>query len=276
MNVKRNTLLAIVALSAFAAPSFADVIRENGSLETYIEVNTAPEVTAHFDLGVPANGIGVRSAGDAYENITNFTGSGATNGGAASISGVLTTKYLADDLNVGASNVGYSVTRQDWCVANFAATAVTARMRTRWHMDNGSNAPGSYISGFSFTATAIPSGVTCYNYDNVTQIFAIPAAKIWMGITFDNSGAAGTTAAQLNNLGMGLFDPPINGTSADEDFLTSAASVGNVNNPAGATRISPFAGNPAADYGWRISPEPSSLALLGLGVIGLIRRRKTR
>jgi hypothetical protein len=98
-----------------------------------------------------------------------------------------------------------------------------------------------------------------------------------MGLTFDNnSGATGATATQLNNLGMGLFDPPTIGTSADAMFQTTAAGDFAVNNPAGS--LFNFNGNPPANafFGMSVVPEPATMTLAGLGIAGLIifRRRK--
>ena len=147
-------------------------------------------------------------------------------------------------------------------------------MRVRFHQDDIGAGPGTYTTGFSFTATAIPVGVSCFFFDNVNPFMTIPAnGRLWAGITFDNSGAAGATAALYNNLGMGLFDPPTQGTSLDKDFLTTAASVGNVQNPVGSVRTSPYA--PLnANHGWRLVPEPSSISLLAVGALALIRRRR--
>jgi len=262
--MNRLTLSAIVlSLMGLATPAMADIIIDAG----------APTVTRHFEFGTSATG-SPRVAGDPYSNIANFSGSGVANGGAATVSGLLTTRYLADDLNPGLAYAGVGITRFDWCVANFNATATTARMRVRFHQDDIAAGPGTYMTGFSFTATAIAAGVTCFNFDNVTPFMTIPASgRLWAGITFDNSGAGGATAALYNNLGMGLFDPPTEGSSLDKDFLTTAASVGNVQNPVGSVRTSPYA--PLnANHGWRLVPEPSSISLLVIGALALIRRRR--
>lgn len=258
-------ILKVMALPllCLSAPSMADIIIEAG----------VPTMTRHFEFGVPTTG-SPRAAGDPYSNIDTFSGSGVANGGAATVSGLLTTRYLADDLNPGVAYAGVGITRFDWCVANFNATATAARMRVRFHMDDIAAGPGTYMTGFSFTATSIPVGVSCFNFDNVVPFMTIPASgRLWAGITFDNSGASGATAARYNNLGMGLFDPPTEGSSLDKDFLTTAASIGNVQNPVGSVRNSPYA--PLnANHGWRLVPEPSSMSLLAVGALALIRRRR--
>ncbi|GMU35331.1 MAG: PEP-CTERM sorting domain-containing protein [Planctomycetia bacterium] len=253
----------VLSLLAVSAPAMADLIIDAGE----------PTMTRHFEFGATSTG-SPRAAGDPYSNIDTFSGSGVANGGAATVSGLLTTRYLADDLNPGLAYAGVGITRFDWCVANFNASATTARMRVRFHQDDIGAGPGTYTTGFSFTATAIPVGVSCFFFDNVNPFMTIPAnGRLWAGITFDNSGAAGATAALYNNLGMGLFDPPTQGTSLDKDFLTTAASVGNVQNPVGSVRTSPYA--PLnANHGWRLVPEPSSISLLAVGALALIRRRR--
>lgn len=255
--------LALLGLVCLATPAVADVVM----------MEATPTLMRTFELGTPASG-NPRAVGDPYSNIDNFSGSAVANGGAATVSGLLTTRYLSDDLNVGLGNAGLGITRFDWCVANLNANPTTARMRVRFHQDDISAGPGTYMTGFSFTATAIPSGVSCFFFDNVTPFMTIPAnGRLWAGITFDSSGAAGATAALYNNLGMGLFNPPTQGSSLDKDFLTTAASVGNVQNPVGSVRNAPY--NPLlANHGWRLVPEPSSLSLLALGALGLIGRRR--
>ena len=223
-----------------------------------------------------------------YSDTTNFTGFATANGGAALISGLNTTKLIADDLTFSASSAGQSVLQFSFPVANLSAAAITARPRIRFYKDDNSGAPGTYITGYSFTAFSIAPGVSTFFTTLPVGSFVLPTVApgaatetIWAGITYDNSGASTTTNAQLNNLGVGTFDPPTVGSSKASAFITSAASTGLASNPAGASFTLTSA---AASFSWELQvgaaavPEPGAVALLmGFGVSGaaLLRRRKT-
>jgi hypothetical protein len=100
---------------------------------------------------------------------------------------------------------------------------------------------------------------------------------VWAGVFFDNVGATATTFTELNNLGLGVFNPPDVGSSLDRDFFsgTNAGNPYNAN-PAGSIRVSPLAANPVANYGFELVavPEPTAMALLAVGAVGLVRRRR--
>lgn len=252
-----------IALAAFCSTTMAEIIADS-----------PPSLVSQFELGSPvappANP--ERATYPLYDNVTAFTGFGVNSGGAAAIAGILTTRYIADDIIMNPVNYGASITGMTWCVANFNAEATTARMRVRWHQDSVAG-PGTYINGFSFAALALPVGISCWTYDQVASIMTVPATtRFWAGITFDNSGAAATTAAQLNNLGMGIFDPPTEGSSANLDFLTTAASIGNVSSPPGLIRNAPYTVN--ANHGWQLRPEPGTISLIAIGALSLLRRRR--
>lgn len=237
-----------------------------------------PTATAHYAFGEQSTfGTRVVDPNAAYSNVTNFQGAGVRNTGTALVSGINTTKLVADDLNFSSSEIGKKVMAFRWSTANFNTAAVSARMRIRFYTDSGSNSPGTYITGLTFNPIALGVGVTTWTYSVGTPIFTLTTNKIWAAITFDASGTT-TTAAQLDNLGQGLFNPPDVGTSADLAFRTSAAGSFVVNNPAGAgfslgdpldPTIAP------ANFGWEIVvPTPGSVALLGLGGLVAARRRR--
>lgn len=251
-----KTLLSAAVLAAVAGVASADIAGEATPI-------------AHYAIGTPSYGTRAVTPGATFSNVTNFLGQAYLNGGAAVVSGNLTTKYVSEQIN--RTHALTNVTRFSFSVANLDAGIVTARARVRFHDLNnaGGTNTGAYITGFSFNPIAFNPGVTVF-FANIAAI-ALPQ-NFSMGITFDNLGASGTTAAQLNNLGVGIFNPPDVGSSPDLAFTTTAASVGNVHNAAGNSFN--FGGQPVANFGWEIVPAPSSLALLGLG--GLVAGRRRR
>ncbi|MBS1735308.1 MAG: T9SS type A sorting domain-containing protein [Bacteroidetes bacterium] len=185
-----------------------------------------------------------------YSNVTTFSGSAYPNGGATLVSGNTITTLVADSLGLIGTNP-FSVGQFKFAIGNLNAVDVSARPRIRFYANDGTNGgPGTYITGFSFNPiTFTASSIQVYT-GNVAP-FAITTQAIWAGITFDdNTGATGITADQLNNLGMGLFNPTDVGTSTDDFFQTDAAGSFLSNNPAGKTYG--FGGSPVANFGWEI------------------------
>ncbi|MBL0927738.1 MAG: hypothetical protein IBJ11_08815 [Phycisphaerales bacterium] len=225
---------------------------------------------AVYQIGTPIRPSGQRATpGAFYSNVDNFTGSGVTNGGAAGTTAAAITTLVADDI---AATSAFSMTGFTFSVANFGTANISARARVRFYAADGTaGAPGTLIGGFTFNALSFPVGVNLLSA--TVGALAMPA-NFWAGITFD-AGGTGTptaTAAQLNQLGQGTFNPPVVGSSADLGFGTTSAGSFLVNNPVGSTFN--FSGNPVVNLGWEFIPTPGTGALFGLaGLVGLRRRR---
>jgi hypothetical protein len=184
---------------------------------------------------------------------------------------------VADDLTPISGFAGQAINNIYFSVVNANATAVSARPRLRIYDASGAGGgPGNVIAGFSFNPISFTANSGSSFFFHPTGV-NVPSGTFWMGLKFDNnSGATGATITQLNNLGMELFNPPTIGTSADTLFETTAAGDFLVNNPAGSQFN--FGGNPPANafFGISVVPEPSTMALAGLGTVALMifRRRK--
>jgi hypothetical protein len=193
-----------------------------------------------------------------YSNITNFTGFATTNNGAAASSAI--TRLLADDINLTGSG---AVTGFTFSTVNFNAVAVTARALVRFYDNNGTGGgPGTFLGGLNFNPLTLnASSVQLWTYNPGTPIFTTDGS-FWAGISFDNTGAT-ATAAQLDNIGQGIFNPPTVGGSADVFFRSTATGSFAANNPTGSLLF--FGGNPVANFGWQFTavPEPGTVGLGG-------------
>gem|GEM_PF-5803405 len=106
------------------------------------------------------------------------------------------------------------------------------------------------LGGITYNPIAFTANSANVYFTSIANVFGTPlfnaAGPIWAGITFDNNvGGTGATAAQLDNLGQLVMNPPTVGTSADQVFLTTAAGSNFVSSPAGATFN--YGGNPRAN-----------------------------
>lgn len=215
-----------------------------------------------------------------YDNTTNFSGQAFSPAGAGLEGANTITRLSADRIALIPGGGGQNATQWTFSVTNLNAVAVSARPRVRfWDDDGAGGAPGTLITGFSFAAISFPA--TSVQLFNSTAAFPLPAdGTFWAGITFDNnSGATGATAAQLDLLGQGIFDPPTVGSSADDFFLTTALGSNFISNPPGT--IQNFGGLPIANFAWQFQvaaiPEPTSMALMSVAAIGgLWRLRRKR
>jgi hypothetical protein len=208
-----------------------------------------------------------------YSNITNFLGSAVTQGPSANQAGNQITRLLADDITPTGIHAGQQVSTVTFSVVNLNPVQVSARPRIRfWFADGAAGAPGTYYNvpaavGFTFNAfTMPPNSVTLLTGTLGAGTFTMPGGTFWAGMTFDNNtGATGATAAQMDNLGQGFFDPPTVGASADVMFLTQGAgSFFPTANPAGA--LLNLGGDPVANLAWEFTVEvavPTQATTLG-------------
>jgi MYXO-CTERM domain-containing protein len=237
------------------------------SLASADEVLTA-QFLGSAPIGSPAV-FGPQENVPRYSNVTNFTGQAFSNGGA--VGGI--TRLVADDIS-RTGNAGEALTEFTFSVSNLNTANVSARARVRFYAADGvGGAPGTYITGYSFNPISFVAGsVNTYTTGLLAGGAAMPL-NFWAGITFDNVGT-GISDAQLNLLGQGIFSPPTLGSSGDVAFQTNAAGSFLVSNPAGGSFN--FQGQPAANFGWRVStvPTPGAMALLGLGGLAVGRRRR--
>jgi len=262
----KSMILGLVGLAAIAGTASASDILAGDLV-----------AVGHANIGEATTFDSTRAGNPYYDNTTNFLGSAFANGGAQNQSGNTITRLVADDLGgIHPFFVGKQVTQMTFAVANLNSVSVSVRARIRfWFADGAGGGPGTYMNsiGYTFNPFAFGAGVTLLTGTLGTG-FTLPATQIWAGITFDdNTGTTGATLAQMDNMGVGLFNPPTVGTSADMMFQTTAAgSFFTTNNPAGS--LFNFGGAPVANMGWQLIPTPGAAALLGLAGIAAGRRRR--
>ncbi len=263
--MKKLLILALAGVASFAAADF----------------NASATLLKTYTIGGENNSAHAATPGALYSNVTNFTGSGVTCGGATGLTATTGTNAIMDDTNlISSTNFGGGVLSTiQFSVANIdaAGAAITARVRVRFYDTTGAGGgPGTNIAAISFSPIAFAAGVSVFSSDFTSFAITLPQ-NCWAATFFDASTVTtGTTVAQLNELGVGTFNPPTVGTSADKDFLTNVTAPGS--NPTGTLRNSPFTGAPVANYGWEFNatPEPASMAVIGMGVLAMLRRRNKK
>lgn len=124
------------------------------------------------------------------------------------------------------------------------------------------------IGGFNTTTVSFGAGLglNAFSVITVTGLSALNINLNTTDLILTQTVLAKTGAA--NRLGIVFMDPPSVGSSTNT-FYANSATVG----PAGFYNV----GNPAinANPGYRVNiPEPGTLALLGMGVPFVLRRRK--
>lgn len=227
-----------------------------------------------------------------YSNVTlsHFRGAEPTQTPGSASGGV--SPLMADDMT---SAGGYVSLIRLWAV-NFNNNARSARVNLSfWYADGAPllpgtlGSPGTYLTGsmgggpvgpvsLQTAAVTLAAGdLTLVTLDlaAMNQQFAMPGGTMWVGVSFDNGGGATATTAELNNLGMALFDPvDVGSSSIDHMFkTTTAGSFVGVNNPVG---VNPDFGafGPPKNFAMEFVPAPGALALFGLGGAAAARRRR--
>lgn len=221
-----------------------------------------------------------------YQNVQSGIGTGGTSTlqayyGSGLISGTPpTTTVDADDITFAAGSAGKSITRLIFSLYNPETTTFTVRPNLFFWNSNGTGGdPGTLLA--TTTLSPVSLAAQSINYFGVSLTagtFVVPASNsIWAGISWDNGGGATATAADLDAIGQGVLNTPSVGSS-DDLFWESdnAGPYTGANNPVGADYD--FGGNPVANFGWEFDttpvPEPATIAMLGLGVAALVRRRR--
>jgi hypothetical protein len=222
---------------------------------------------------------------DLYNNTSTPLGFFYPNGGAATVGSTLTTTLVADDITAGVGLSGFSVNQIIFSIANGNATTVTISPQLQFYQsDPNTGLPTTLITAINInpvTLTGNNGGLFTLTDNNAGGFFTMPSGLFWAGVVFTDGGTGSATAADLNNVGQLLFDPPTVGSSQDLFFQSNLAGPP-ADNPAGGLFF--FGGpplNPVANFGWEFGttqavPEPSTLALSAVGGLVLIGARLRR
>ncbi len=163
-------------------------------------------------------------------------------------------------------------------VENFNSSSVFTQAIVQIYQANGpGGGPGTLITSETTTIFATAESIQLITITS-PSMFTMPTGLFWAGVSFDNAFNE-EGAAQLNDLGQGIFGPPTVGSSQDVFFQSNSATSIGTNNPAGGFFF--FGGNPPADFGWSFEtaqavPEPSTLVLSAVGGLVLTGVRLTR
>ena len=191
-----------------------------------------------------------QSADAVYSNLGTFQNQSFAAGGATQQVLNTITRMAADDLNLDGTPP-YSVNGFRFTVTNLNAVDVSASPLVRFYRADGpSGGPGTLIAAFTYNPIVF-SALSVGKVIKTSTKFVLPSSSIWAGIAFDNNGGTtGATAAQLDNLALGIFSPPEVGTSTDRYFVTTDAGSFASDNPVGT--LQNFGGAPPADFGWEM------------------------
>lgn len=278
MNRIAIATLAVAASLGSAAFAAEGVIYSGGTPTLRAEMSIGSPTQTH-SAGLPPTLV---ASGAAYSNVTTFGGSAVANTGATT--GNLATFAIADDLT---TNLASPTTLKSYSfsIANFNTAVKTIKPSIRFFDDDGaSGGPGTLLGGQDFNAVSVNAGsigVLSFNIPAAQQ-FTLPTGTVWALQYFTGgSGTTSTTAAQVNNIGMALFNPPDVGTSSFNEWDSNAAASASAasfvaNNPDGFIYTGGYSsGATPANFGFElVVPEPTTLAALGAAGLVFGRRRK--
>lgn len=212
-----------------------------------------------------------------YQNTTTQVGAFEFNG-AATVGSDLAANIDINELTLAAGSAGESIASLSFIAGNFNTGAVLARPTIYiWAANGAGGNPGTLLGSFVLPDQTLAAGSTDTISETVPGGLTVPSnMEIWAGIGFDNAnGASPITAAQLDALGGLTYHPATVGTDGPNAFFIGPGTA--QTNPA----VIAFGTANGANYGWTVqataaTPEPGSLAMLVLGVPGLLIFRRLR
>lgn len=227
-----------------------------------------------------------------YSDLSNFSGVLFTPGAAAADGVTATsssTRMAVDDITVAPGFGGVGVNSFTFTFGNYNSSTVDFIASLRIYGDDGAGGgPGTLLYSFDSGPLELPAlTLAAATGSSTGSFFTTPqSGRFYVGEFFSNDNTS-ATADQLNNLGLGAYNPPTVGSSQPSFLLTpTGGSTNTTDNPAGTIRT-----DQGGNFGFAFTtpepavatPEPAGVARLlslGLGLGGFAiashRRRRRR